>query len=158
MHRLTSTRRRRITSLTVAFVLLAAGSAAAYFLILSPGEGSSTQTLGKATNTGEHITLTATFAPGLTPGKHEPFTLKATNETKAATDIRFEHITVGIDAAHMTAACQTAWFKLVGDGFSKWDELTERGLATPIAVPKGQTVNIASGEGSEPESDPWTQA
>jgi hypothetical protein len=151
MHRFTKTRGRKIASITTALVLLLCGAAFAYFIILESGEGVSHKTLGKATATGEHLTLEATFANGLTPGKHVPIALAVTNNTKQASDVRLETITPSIDAAHAAAGCDIAWFKIAQDGFAKWTELTKTGMSTPIQVAVGQTVKITSGEGSEPE-------
>jgi hypothetical protein len=127
-------------SFTTLFVLLLAGSALAYFLILANGAGSGSATLGKSAGA-ETMTLHATFANGLTPGNHEAVAFTAENKTKAASDIRKFTVTPSLDASH--PGCKPEWFTITNGG-NQWNELTTTGTDTPIQLAVGETKNITS--------------
>jgi hypothetical protein len=141
MYRFTSTRRRRIASLTVALVLLAAASATAYFLILASGSGSGSNTLGTGATNTETVTLKASFAPGLTPGKHETLTITALNSTAHASDIRLLTVTPSIDAGH--AGCSPSFFKVTNGSLPMWESLTTgSGLTEPKTIVVGEELSF----------------
>jgi hypothetical protein len=106
------TRRRKIAAATIAVLLLTAASAVAYFLILAQGEGEGHAKLGSASANSEKLTLTPSFADGLTPGKEEPLMVRVYNGTAHESDIRFWKDTLSIDAGH--PGCSLEWFEVKG--------------------------------------------
>jgi hypothetical protein len=140
MKRFTNTRRRKVASFTVALVLLGVTSAAAYFLVLTNGAGSGSNTLGTGSNT-ETITLKASFAAGLLPGKHENLTITAVNNTAHASDIRFMTVTPSIDGGH--AGCSPSFFKVTPGSSNIWEAMTTgSGLTEPKAIAVGEELTF----------------
>ena len=155
MHRFTKTRRRKLASITTALVLLVASAAVAYFLVLAAGEGTSSKTLGKATNT-EKIALVGYWADGLKPGAGDQIKVEYMNKTKAATDIKKMTMTPSIDATHAAAGCLASWFTV-----TQSTGLLTTGLATPVAVPVGtewKSLGIAEPEITMPELSTTNQS
>ena len=90
-----------------AIVAVGAGTAYAYWTTTGSGSGSATN--GSSNGT---ITLSATFANGLTPGASEPVTYKASNPGSSSLFVGTITPTVSIDAAHVTAGCLAGDFTI----------------------------------------------
>jgi hypothetical protein len=129
-------RRRKIIAVTASVFLLAVASAAAYYLILADGSGEGSATLG--TGTAEPLTLTATFANGLTPGHEEPIVFKAVNSTKVEAEVA----TLTASVSSTSGLCDGHYFSVEGgDG-----GLTGGPLTTPVMIAPGETKVVGAND------------
>lgn len=135
-------RSRRIATAALTTLLICAVAAGAYWLLLPSGHGSSSPTaIGKAPAAAEYVLEPSFTAGSLKPGAGVPLTVKATNTTGSASDIKKLKTAIAVDAEHAAAGCQAAWFS-VNYG-TLGTELEGSGAKTPIAVATG-TSNLTT--------------
>lgn len=140
MRGLTWARTHRIATAVLSTLLVCAVAAFAYWALMSPGKGSTAPTvIGKAPAPAEYIIEPSFTAGTIKPGSgNAPLTVKATNSTGAASQIRKVATAIAVDAEHSTAGCKASWFKVnYGEAFG--NELEGAGLKTPITVPTGSS-------------------
>jgi len=109
---LTRSRRRKIAASVLGTLLVIVASAAAYYLIYGPGEGASTQSLGKGT--AETLPLVVQFSPGLTPGGEEPIKFSAHDTTKQPGKVA----ELSWVATTSVPQCLPTWFAINGHGLN----------------------------------------
>jgi hypothetical protein len=146
-HKLTGSRSRKVATGTLTTLLVCAIAAFGYWALMGNGKGSTAPTvIGKAPVAGE-IVFTPSFAANqLTPSTKAgevPLTVKVTNATSAASQIRKLNWSFAVDAEHATAGCKASWF-IVDNGGTLWTELEGSGAASPIPVPIESSTNITS--------------
>lgn len=135
MQRLTSTRRRKVASITAGLFLLCVASAFGYYLLTFTGAGGGSAKLGESGGSAV-LTLTAKLPAGLKPGESGTVTYAASNPTSQEATIRRLFVSSPtVDATHASAGCQDAWFELKNpDG-----TLAPLEIGGALAVPGGGT-------------------
>ncbi|UKA63943.1 hypothetical protein [Arthrobacter sp. FW306-04-A] len=86
---------------SIALVAASGGAAFAYWSTTGSGSGTATNSSGNGT-----VTLSATFADGLTPGAFETINYWATNNTTSSTVVNLQPVAVTTNKT----GCQSAWF------------------------------------------------
>ena len=93
-------RKKTVVLGTAVLVLVGGGSALAYWTTTGSGSGSATNAAANGT-----LTLSATFADGLTPGASESVAYAASNPGTSSLFVGTITPTVAVDAAHDAAGC-----------------------------------------------------
>lgn len=148
MHKSARSRGAKALLAAVSALLVAAVTAAAYFVATSGGSGSGQKKLGY----GESVQLAyaVTFNEGLRPGEESPVRIMTKNTSSKPTDIATWSLTPSIDEEHAAAGCQSSWFEVyfkVGGEKPEWGQMLEKATTLPIAA--GEEVVISGGEKPE---------
>ena len=129
--------RRGAVIATVLLLTVFAGTALAYYLA-SGGSGSGSATLGGAP-TGGGLTLSVSFANGLTPGGSEQVDVKATNPTSQTYSLSQLSETSITTSAPST--CLASWFQFAYGSSADSGSVAQINGGTGVTLKPGQTYD-----------------
>ena len=132
------TKRTILSTFALVFALCAV--AVGYYLVVTVGEGSNSQRLGKASTETYHVEGVFGHKEGtLVPGENEAVDFKVTDTTKVP--ITFHYLTLN-PITTSVAGCKPEWFTIAPDSKASEPYFSAPG-GTPIEVQPNETREVA---------------